>query len=78
MVHSVSRRRERFVHLAEKRVIRTIKDLRLVGNLANRSNYEYEPEDVEKILKALDVEFRALKRRFEVGGGREMVDFKLR
>lgn len=73
----MSRRRERFVVLAEKRVTRAIKDLRLIGNLANKSNYEYEDRDVDKILRTLEIELRALKRRFEIGGGRETIEFKL-
>lgn len=72
-----SRRREKFVELAEKRVTRTIKDLRLIGNLANKSNYQYEARDVEKILKTLESEVRALRRRFEAGGIKELIEFKL-
>lgn len=32
--------RERFVELANKRVTKTIKDLRLVGNLSNQANLQ--------------------------------------
>jgi transcription elongation GreA/GreB family factor len=73
----MSRRREKFVSLAEKRVVRAIKDLRLIGNLSNRSNYQYTAKDVEKITKTLENELRSLRRRFEVGGSKESVDFKL-
>src|SRR5262249_56798948 len=45
--------REKFVGLANKRVIRAIKAIQLIGNLSNRSNYDYTDEDVDKILKAL-------------------------
>ena len=41
---------EKFVELAEKRVNKTIKDLRLIGNLANKTNYDYENIDVKKII----------------------------
>ena len=74
----MNRRRERFVNLAEKRVVRTIKDLRLVSNLANRTNYEYEASDVDKIVRALEHELKALRQRFELGGAKEEVSFKLR
>ena len=33
--------RGKFVELAEKRVNKSIKDLRLIGNLANKTNYDY-------------------------------------
>jgi hypothetical protein len=73
----MTRRRERFVELAQKRVTRAIKDLRLIGNLANKSNYQYDDRDIEKILKALENELRMLRRRFEAGGAKEVVEFKL-
>jgi hypothetical protein len=60
-------KRERFVALTNKRVNRTIKDLRLIGNLSNRSAYAYTEEDVRKIIRALQRELDNLKGRF--GGG---------
>ena len=57
--------RERFIDLANKRVTKTIRDLRLVGNLANKNVYKYEDADVKKILKALSRELAAVKARFE-------------
>ena len=57
--------RERFTDLANKRVTTAIKQLRLVGNLANRKNYSYEIEDGRKIIKALQRELDDLKARFK-------------
>ena len=59
-----SKNREKFVTLAEKRVTRAIKDLRLIGNLSNRSNYSYKEEDVTKIINTLNKEIKMLKKRF--------------
>lgn len=73
----MNKRRDRFVELAQKRVVRAIKDLRLIGNLANRSNYHYDKPDVEKILRTLDQELKVLRRRFEAGGAKEQIDFRL-
>lgn len=56
--------REKFVELANKRVNRAIKDLRLVGNLSNIRIYKYSEEDVKKILKTLQKEMDFLKTRF--------------
>jgi ABC-type Fe3+-hydroxamate transport system substrate-binding protein len=56
--------RERFVGLANKRVTSAIQQLRLVGNLANRKNYVYGPEDAKKIVRALQRELDDLKARF--------------
>ena len=69
--------RERFVTLAERRVARAIKDIRLIGNLSNRSNYTYSDDDVKKIVKALDVELTNMKKRFETRNEPEEVIFKL-
>lgn len=57
--------RERFVELANNRVTAAIRQLRLVGNLANRKNYSYDPDDAKKIIRALQREFDDLKLRFK-------------
>jgi len=69
--------RERFVSLAEKRVARTIKDIRLIGNLSNRTNYTYTNDDVKKIVSALSAELANMKKRFETRNETEEVIFKL-
>lgn len=56
--------RQRFVELANRRVTKAIKDLRLVGNLANRRAYTYEDADAKKIVRALQKEMDVLKARF--------------
>lgn len=56
--------RDRFVDLANKRVTRAIKDLRLIGNLANKRSYEYDDNDAKKIIRALQRELEVLKARF--------------
>lgn len=58
--------RQKFVQLAQARVNRTLKDIQLIGNLANRSNYDYREEDVEKIFRALSQEITACRKRFEL------------
>lgn len=69
--------REKFIELAEKRVSRAIKDIRLIGNLSNRSNYSYTQEDVRKIIGALKGEVDALKARFDATGSDSKPAFKL-
>lgn len=71
-------KRDKFVNLAEKRVTRAIKNIRLVGNLSNRSNYEYEKQDIRQILRALKHEVADLERRFESPGRADDVIFKLK
>lgn len=70
--------RERFVVLAVSRTKRAIKDIRLIANLSNRSNYSYTKEDVAKIFKALGSELKAARKRFEESSRSATdVDFKL-
>ena len=58
--------RSKFVKLASMRVSKTLKDIQLIGNLANRSNYDYTDEDVAKIFKALSEEIAACRKRFDL------------
>ena len=58
--------RDRFVELANKRVTRALKGIQLIGNLSNRSNYDYTEEDVAKIMRALQNEMSACKKRFDL------------
>lgn len=74
---SSTERRSKFVELAEKRVSRAIKDIRLIGNLSNKGNYSYTEADVKKIMRALGDELKGLKARFETGGGESASSFKL-
>lgn len=73
----VDRSREKFILLAEARVTKAIKALRLVGNLSNKSNYKYTDEDAKKIIKALEGELKQLKSRFESYENSNGVTFKL-
>ena len=57
-------KRQKFVALANRRVNRAIRDLRLVGNLSNRSIYDFTEEDVKKILKVLQRELDSIRSRF--------------
>lgn len=58
--------RTKFVRLANKRVGKALKAIQLVGNLSNKSNYDYTDEDVAKIFKALQDEINAGRKRFEL------------
>lgn len=57
--------REKFVKLAEARVNKALKAIQLIGNLSNRSNYDYTDADISKIFKALSDELTECKRRFD-------------
>jgi len=57
--------RKKFVELSEKRVTRALKDIQLIGNLSNRSNYSYTQEDAAKIYRALKSALEQMKSRFD-------------
>lgn len=69
--------REKFVVLAEKRVNRALKDIQLIGNLSNRSNYSYTEQDAAKIYKALKAAIDDMKSKFDSKGSIVKDEFKL-
>ena len=69
--------RKKFVDLAEKRVSKTLKDIKLIGNLSNRSNYSYTKADSDKIYKALKQALDEMKSRFDSKGAGIDETFKL-
>jgi hypothetical protein len=63
--------REKFVRLATRRVSNALKAMQLIGNLANRSNYDYTETDVQKIFRALQDELSASRKKFEMAQKRQ-------
>ena len=68
---------KKFKELAEKRVNRAIKDLQLIGNQANKSNYSYTDSDAKKIVKALKEAVDEMRLKFESGGSSSKQPFSL-
>jgi len=69
--------RKKFVELAEKRVNRALKDIKLIGNLSNRSNYSYTSKDAKAICTVLKKAVDELKLRFDRKGDDAESTFKL-
>jgi hypothetical protein len=69
--------REKFVDLAEKRVSKALKDIRLIGNLSNRTNYTYTDEDVRKIHQVMKKAVEDMRARFDRKGSEDEDIFKL-
>jgi hypothetical protein len=55
---------DRFKRLATSRTQKALNCIRLLGNLSNRSSYEYSPEEVQRIFSALDREVKRAKALF--------------
>ncbi len=58
---------EKFKRLAIVRGNRILRDIGLLGNLANRNNYEYSQEDVKKLFSAIDEQIKETKSQFQNG-----------
>lgn len=54
----------RFCRLAEARVNKIIKMIRLLGNCSGKAVYQYDSEQVEEIFAAIQFELDAARRRF--------------
>ena len=61
-------KRERFVRIVENRTNKIIDMLRLLGNCANKSNYDYTDADVQKIFSTLDKELKVAKLKYTASG----------
>ena len=55
---------KKFIKLSEKRMPKTIKAIKLIGNLSNTSNYFYSEADSKKINKELKKAIKILKKNF--------------
>lgn len=74
----MSPNRERFVRLAEPRVNKAVNELRLVGNLFNRHNYDFTEEEGRTIINALKASVSAVESRFRDATRSQFAEFKLR
>jgi hypothetical protein len=70
-------KRSKFVQLANQRVTKALDQIRLVGNLSNRSAYEFTEDDVKKIVKALQRSVDSMKSRFSESGATSDQAFNL-
>lgn len=58
-------RRDKFKRLASKRTTNVLNQLRLLGNLSSKANYEYDEDDINKIFRAIDDQLRVVKAKFQ-------------
>ena len=72
-----SEKRERFVRLAEGRTQAALDAIRKLGNLANRRAYDYDDEDIKKVIKAIRDATNEIERRFGSSAGYRDSKFKL-
>ena len=56
----------RFVRVAERRVKTILKELELLGNCANKHNYNYSEEQVMHMKKALEATMQETMSQFSL------------
>lgn len=66
-------RRQRFKRLATRRVNKILNQFRVLGNLSNKSYYDYSDADISRIFKVIDNQLRTTKGKF----GSSKTKFKL-
>lgn len=67
----------KFRELAEGRTTRALDAIRRIGNLSNRSLYEWEEAEVKKIIKALKDSVTEVERSFSTPASKRDTGFKL-
>ena len=73
----MNQKRERFIKIAENRTNKIISMLKLLGNCANKSNYDYTEEEVKKIFSAIEQEIKNTKMKFSEANSKKK-EFSLR
>jgi hypothetical protein len=68
-------KRDRFKRLAEARTKTVLAKLKVLGNCASRSTYEYTAEDVKKIFRAIRERVGEIEARFSESSEKD--EFKL-
>ncbi|CAL8973991.1 hypothetical protein PROP_01308 [Propionicimonas sp. T2.31MG-18] len=57
-------RNDRFRRLAASRGDRLIREIALLGNLANRKNYDYSEDEVDALFGPIEAELRETRALF--------------
>jgi transcription elongation GreA/GreB family factor len=65
LMDHINDKRRKFAELGTNRVNKAINDIRLIGNLSNKANYDYNDADVRQIMKALRDAVNEAESRFK-------------
>ena len=72
-----SAKREKFRELAQGRTNKALDAIVRIGNLSNRSLYEWDEAEVRKVIKALKEAVSEVEARFASPKGKVSAKFKL-
>jgi len=76
VVKDTALRADRFKRLAKKRTVRILKLLSLLENCANKTNYYYSEDQINKIFTTIEEKLKRTKDHFN-NAGKEKIDFEL-
>lgn len=65
----VETKHERFRRLAKSRGDRMLREIRLLGNLSNRKNYDFQDEDIEALFGPIEAQLQEVKKMFGSDAG---------
>jgi hypothetical protein len=60
----MDQRKENFIRIAENRTNKIISLIQLLGNLKNKSFYDYSEEQVKQIFESIEAELETQKKFF--------------
>ena len=58
---------EKFTRLANARLVNILEQLRILNNLSNTSNYDYDETQISELFKIMEKNVRSSKRLFAEG-----------
>ena len=61
---TIETKHDKFVRIVEARTNKAAEMIRLIGNCASKSSYDYSEEEVKKIFTYLEKELRNAKNKF--------------
>lgn len=61
----MNKKKERFLRVGSRRVEGVIESLRILSNCSNVNNYEYNEEDVNKMLRAIKEQMKITETMFK-------------
>ena len=67
---------EKFRQLSEKRINQILDKIRVLSNLGNKSNYEYDQRDIERMFQVIERALKEAKKRFQSDSKKDNYKFK--
>lgn len=61
----MSTNRERFLRLSKARLEKTIKQIELISNLSDKTNYSYHDDEIEEMFAQIDQAVNQAKQKFK-------------